>query len=62
MTDQEDKTSDDVSQDDSNFSWKKLEKGMNIPLPVYVKNIFRLNNLENTVAFKYIDDKTIQEL
>lgn len=62
MTDSEDKSKTNMTIDDSNFFWQKIENEVRVKLPIYFKNICKLNNLDNPVAFVCIDDSTIDHL
>ena len=55
-------TSNDILTGSTSSFWNILEEHKGVHIPIYVKNILQLNNLDNPIAFKIITDETLKEI
>lgn len=46
----------------NNSFWEILEEEKNVKIPLYIKNIFKLNHLDNPIAFRRITTEALKEI
>lgn len=51
-----------MDQENENMFWNLLEGARKVSLPVHIKNILKLNNLDNPFSFQGINEDTFNEL